>query len=1325
MLSHSEVEPGFDGLVAKAIQQLQSDNNLSVELFLSAHCDESLYSARLKEIWPSLKMLAAIENFNAVTESVPTLSESTESIWESRFSKSSGNKIKESSRLACGEMVATYRIDGFLGQGGMGAVYRAFDTVRKIPVVLKTVPFLTPQSLYQFKNEFRNLAGVTHPNLVNLFELINDGPGWFIVMEFIDGVDFREHCRGQNSIWAKSNGQDYSQIEEAIGQLALGVAGLHRSHRLHRDLKPSNVMVCNSGRVVILDFGLAAQLQSDLRTDLSTVTPAGTMIYMAPEQAMREPLTVAADWYSFGTIIYEVLTGQVPFYGISSAEVLRKKLLTDVPKINEQLRCPIHLVDLCLDLMTVKSELRPAPNQIFDRLLAGNESNPVPIASILPEQETLFVGRDTEMNQLCDAFHRTTQGPIVSLVHIHGRSGVGKSVLIDRFVTSLKGTTVLRGRCFEHETVPFKALDTVADALAEVLGNSKDLQAILSADISELATVFPSLQRLRSVSNVSLEPVDSMDPYERRQRAFRAFRRILETISQSTNLVIILDDLQWGDRDSVKLLQEILRPPHSFPMMLIASYRSEESTSSPFLVEFLTSPTFGHLGLNAVQIALEPLTPEATEFLTRQLMAHSEDVSPLLLETISRESCGNPYFVTALVQRARERSGDVTSHGSQTLTLESVLWDRIMELPEQARKLLEIASIHGRPLKQMDAWRAAGLENDERPIVALLRSSRMIRSMSVQSSDVVETFHDRIRETVVAKLGEDQKKTLHRSLAAVLQNSPDTEPEILASHFHAAGDLEIASTYYTQAAKQASDALAFYNASKLYRLALETGDFAPSSRIEIQTRLGESLANAGRGAESANVFLEASEHASSNASIDLKRQAAQQFLTSGLVVRGLDQLGTVLDSVGMKLAGSQRRAFASLIFHRLWLSVRGLQFKPRSASLISPQIINRIDIGWAASLGMSMNDNTRAADIQTRHLLLALRAGEPMRITRALAMEVPHMAGHTGLRMKQKAAALSHRAEELAREQNSDYLLALVLGTRGVAVYLNERWAEAIDVLEQSEQLFRQRCCGVAWEMATVRTFQMWSLQQMGDLSELATRCPAHMQEAQERGDLYAVTNLRCFASLVQLKEDRLPQAIQELDIANQEWSHESYHIQHYAFFQARVNALLYANQAEEAWQYALQGGSQFNKSFLSRIQLFRIHVLQLTAYAGVALLHRTPVSDQKQRERLLVAIAGYAKKLKRENTPWASATAVYIQAVIAKSLGNSIKNSELLHEAILRFDEVDLKLFANSIRCGLSETAFGSAADQRKRGQEYLECQSIAARHKLMNIYAPGSQQL
>ena len=251
-----------------------------------------------------------------------------------------------------------YELLSEIGRGGMGVVYKARDRQRCEVVALKCMLSATPASLYRFKQEFRTLADVVHPNLVVLHDLRAEGSIWYFTMEFLDGTDLLNYVRPTRRRSRRTNhlhpcaspslrgrpaspslnsvrttgclGTQLDRLRDGMRQLAAGLIALHAAGKLHRDLKPSNVMVTTQGRVVILDFGVAAELDRLGRHQSESGVFLGTAAYAAPEQAAALPLSPASDWYSVGAILYQLLTGRTPFQG-SLFQVLRDKQRCDPP----------------------------------------------------------------------------------------------------------------------------------------------------------------------------------------------------------------------------------------------------------------------------------------------------------------------------------------------------------------------------------------------------------------------------------------------------------------------------------------------------------------------------------------------------------------------------------------------------------------------------------------------------------------------------------------------------------------------------------------------------------------------------------------------------------------------------------------------------------------------------------------------------------------------------------------------------------------------------------------------------------------------------------
>ena len=228
-------------------------------------------------------------------------------------------------------------------------------------------------------------------------------------------------------------------------------------------------MVTDDGRVVLLDFGLAsvAALQS-------TLFVAGTPLYMAPEQAASGPVTPAADWYSFGVLLFELLTGTLPFRG-HMYEVLSAKQGGRAPKVQSVLpSVPEDLARLCDALLAPEPKERPTGAEVLEGL--GQPRNVLRAFRSRANKDAL-VGRECERDALCAALDEVKRQERAVAVVVSGESGVGKSTLARAFLDSHAqddGVLTFFSRCYERELVPFKAVDGLLDAVAHFLRHAPE-----------------------------------------------------------------------------------------------------------------------------------------------------------------------------------------------------------------------------------------------------------------------------------------------------------------------------------------------------------------------------------------------------------------------------------------------------------------------------------------------------------------------------------------------------------------------------------------------------------------------------------------------------------------------------------------------------------------------------------------------------------------------------------------------------------------------------------------------------------------------------------
>jgi hypothetical protein len=239
-----------------------------------------------------------------------------------------------------GQTLGHYRIVEKIGAGGMGEVYRAHDERLDRDVAVKVLPgelAVDPERLTRFEREARAAAGLDHPNILAVHELgVHEGRP-FIVTELLEGRSFREAIA--------AGGLTNRQVIEAAAQIAKGLSAAHEHGIVHRDLKPENLFLMTEGTAKILDFGLAKpvspttsrSLVAEAATELMVSSEGavlGTTAYMSPEQARGQPVDARSDIFSFGAVLYEMLTGLSPFRRLTAADTVSAVLGEDPPPVS-------------------------------------------------------------------------------------------------------------------------------------------------------------------------------------------------------------------------------------------------------------------------------------------------------------------------------------------------------------------------------------------------------------------------------------------------------------------------------------------------------------------------------------------------------------------------------------------------------------------------------------------------------------------------------------------------------------------------------------------------------------------------------------------------------------------------------------------------------------------------------------------------------------------------------------------------------------------------------------------------------------------------------
>lgn len=1006
-----------------------------------------------------------------------------------------------------------FEIRGLLGRGGMGNVFRAFDRELGVEVALKSVRVASPQAFYRLKAEFRALADLRHRNLVRLGELFGGDDDWFFSMELVEGLDFLHWVRGSSrsgrvhdtSRLSSPDGEEVeatgprrvaqpprfheARLRAVLTQVVVGLEALHRAGRVHRDVKPSNVVIeADSGRAVLLDFGLARG--TELHSTDSGRAIEGTAGYMSPEQAQGTLATPASDWYALGVMLFEALTGRLPFEG-SPLEVLAQKVKNAAPSPSTfTLGVPEDLDRICLALLERDPERRAGPEQLRSLL---DTPEPRSGSQTLPTERGPFVGRSRELVALRQAFDDGRRGQPV-MVRVVGESGVGKSALVRHFLDALEESeptiVLLDGRCYAQELVPYRAWDGVVDAISRWLrkieGQVSAAQAawLLPKDVHALAQVFPVLRRVPSIAELATPRVAATNPDRLRRLAFDALRELLRNMGREGPVVLWIDDFHWADRDSRVLLEDVLAGSDAPPLLLVTTER----------------PSDLELAVEARTLALEPLSTHDAVALARELLT---DETTLDLEGFAAESGGHPMFLQQLLRHARKA-------GESAPRLDEMLRQRVDRLEPKARRLLEIACISTVPLERSVASRATGLDAATcQEMQSLLESEQLLRSIP---GDVVRfaPYHDRIREALLETLTPEHRSRHHAAIAAALEASTRDRRDADRDrvwHLAEAGQREQAAAAAELAAQKAIDALAFDRAAELYRMTLHLGRHEPEKEIALRLALSDALANAGRGAiEAAQGFLAAADaQKDPEVALSLRTRALEQLAMSGHTEQAMELLVKLCDEVGVGLARSRVGALVSLVRRRLQLRFRGLPetLPMHAGSDAAESPVYRLYL--AAFVHLPILDPLLANELHARSLTDALRDGELETLGLCLCREAGVSLTFNERQADHAARALELAKQVFAQSTHPNHRAWLAAG-EGLFHYFLGSFDRCLSHFRRSFEIWSAESDANVMNISQMAVFTMGSLRYLGRLTELRGELERSRREAEWRGNRYLWT---------------------------------------------------------------------------------------------------------------------------------------------------------------------------------------------------------------------------
>jgi len=693
-----------------------------------------------------------------------------------------------------------YRVEAYLGEGGMGVVYRVSDSFNdNRQLALKTIrgDLIKPAQIGQFKTEFRTMTLLRHPNVAQAFdfERVQESEDHFFTMEFV---------HGQDALHA-TEAAGWRDVVDILVQVCRALSYVHSRRLIHYDLKPANVMVDEEGHAKVLDFGIAG------RTLVGTLI-RGTPQYMAPELTDPEtPTDHRADLYSLGLMAYQLLCRRVPFQANTLSELLQMHHLTELRfEEGDQDAVPPWLCSLVERLGAKQPADRyPTANAVIEvinregGLGYEQETHETRESYILSSR---FVGRSAEYSRLNEFISQRVQGLRQSppMLLVTGQSGTGKSRLLRevRYHAQLSNISFCQGKCFEGSFSELAPLVPVLESLAW-LAETRGHSELIERHMPELAKISLQLGR-----RYDTKPSPALlDAEKERARLREHVIDFLVCVAESAPFVLLIDDLQWGGGGLTELISQLavrisIRESLGEPvkMALLGAFREDEVEGRP--LEALLASLESRMALE--RLSLQTLdSSHVADLLTSMLGV--DELPEAFVARVTNETAGNPFFVEEVMRTlveegvvflragvwaARDEVGDIEIPS----TVAAVFRRRGEMLDENQRRLLEVIALCGRPVGVDVLAHVTGLESEPLHLaLSVLSGRRMALAIPAGEELRYRVSHDRMRETLTGDLGPEVRRTLHRTIARAMEEEYADELDDhlfeVADHYNAAAEL--------------------------------------------------------------------------------------------------------------------------------------------------------------------------------------------------------------------------------------------------------------------------------------------------------------------------------------------------------------------------------------------------------------------------------------------------------------------------------------------------------------------------------------------------------
>nr|WP_228042302.1 MULTISPECIES: ATP-binding sensor histidine kinase [unclassified Tychonema] len=723
----------------------------------------------------------------------------------------------------------TNRISGYhlveqLYCGSRTLVYRAIRETDRLPVVIKLLNRDYPSfsELLQFRNQYTIAKNLRLPGVVEPYNLESYRHSYALVMEDFGGISLRDYAQERKLTLA--------EILEIAIQITDILDGLYRNRVIHKDIKPANVLIHpETKQVKLIDFSIASLLPKETQEIQNPNVLEGTLAYISPEQTgrMNRGIDYRTDFYSLGATFYELLTGKLPFECNDPMELVHCHIAKKPPSINSQ-EIPQVVSDIVMKLMAKNAEKRyqsalGLKNDLERCLQQWQETGNIETFDLgtrdvcdrflIPEN---LYGREREIQQLLAAFERVAQGNSEMML-VAGFSGIGKTVVVNEVHKPIvrQHGYFIKGKFDQfNRNIPFSAfVQAFRDLMTQLLSESElqlqswktKILAALGDNGQIIIEVIPELEWMIGQQPTAPE-LSGIAAQNLFNLLFQKFISVFTT--KEHPLVMFLDDLQWVDSASLKLMQLLVGESQSSHLLLIGAYRDNEVSPAHPLILTLDEVTKAGATVNTITLA--PLDRTSLNQLVADTLTCLPKLAEPLTELVARKTKGNPFFSTQFLKVLHQdkfitfdlKAGywqcDISKVRDAALTDDVVefMAQQLQKLPFETQSVLKLAACIG---NQFDLTTLAIVSQVSETEAATALWKSLQEGLVLPQSEVYKFYlgveeniseansqtvayrflHDRVQQAAYSLIPESDRAIAHYQIGQLLlqQISPEAREE--------------------------------------------------------------------------------------------------------------------------------------------------------------------------------------------------------------------------------------------------------------------------------------------------------------------------------------------------------------------------------------------------------------------------------------------------------------------------------------------------------------------------------------------------------------------